>query len=136
MFYFFFSVGIPFISSLISMARTSKSMLYSGEGGHPCFILDVRENVFSFSPLKIMFAMDFSLFSLMSLSILFVFLKNQLFVLLISAIVFFTYFTFIFALIFMISFLLLTLGFCCFSVCFRCKVRLFNVLLISCGRLV
>ena len=128
MFYFFFSVGIPFISfsSLISIARTSKIMLnYSGEGEHPCFIPDLRENVFSFSPLKIMFAVNFSLFSLISLSVLFVFSKNQLLVLLISATVFFTSFTFIFALIFMISFLLLTLWFCSFSGCFRCKVRLF-----------
>jgi len=126
--FYFFSVGIRFISfsSLISIARTSKIMFnYSGEGGHPCFIPNLRENVFSFSPLKIMFAVNFSLFSLISLSILFVFSKNQLLVLLISATVFFTSFTFIFALIFMISFLLLTLWFCSFSGCFKCKVRLF-----------
>ena len=120
-----FQFGFHFLFfSLIAMARTSKTMLNkNGESRH--LVSDLRENVFSFSPLKIMFAVDFSLFSLMSLSILFVFSKNKLLVLLIYATVVFTSFTFIFALIFMISFLLLTLGFCSFSSCFRCKVRLF-----------
>ena len=45
------------------------------------------------------------------LSILFIFSKNQLLVLLMFAIVFFVYISFISVLIFMISFLLLTLGF-------------------------
>ena len=60
------------------------------------------------------------------LSILFIFSKNQLLVLLIFAIVFFVSISFISALIFMISFLLLALGFVCssFSSSFRCKVRL------------
>ena len=72
-----------------------------------------------------------SLFFLMSLanglSILFIFSKNQLLFLLIFAIVFFVSISFISALIFVISFLLLTLGFVCssFSSSFRCKVRLF-----------
>ena len=72
-----------------------------------------------------------SLFFLMSLakglSILFIFSKNQLLVLLTFAIVFFVSISFISALIFMISFLLLSLGFLCssFSSYFRCKVRLF-----------
>ena len=59
------------------------------------------------------------------LSILFLFSKNQLLVL--FAIVFFVSISFISALIFMISFLLLTLDFVCssFSSSFRCKVRLF-----------
>ena len=54
-------------------------------------------------------------------------LKNQVLVLLIFTIVFFVSISFIFALIFRISFLLLTLGFVCssFSSSFRCKVRLF-----------
>ena len=61
------------------------------------------------------------------LSILFIFSQNQLLVLLIFAIISFISFSFISDLIFMISFLLLTLGFFCssFSNCFRCKVRLF-----------
>ena len=66
-----------------------------------------------------------SLFFLMSLanglSILFIFLRNQLLVLSIFAIVFFVSISVISALIFMISFLLLTLGFVCssFSTSFR-----------------
>ena len=39
------------------MARTSKTMLNSsGESGHPCLVPDFRGNVFSFSPLRIVFA--------------------------------------------------------------------------------
>ena len=57
----------------------------------------------------------------------FIFSKNQLLVLLIFAIVFFISISFISPLIFMISFLLLTLHFVCFSFSssFRCKVRMF-----------
>ena len=54
-----FPIWIPFISfySLISAARTSRTMLNnSGESGHPCFVPDLRGNAFSFSPLRIMFA--------------------------------------------------------------------------------
>ena len=32
----------------------------SGERGHPCFVPDLRGNAFSFSPLRIMFAVDLS----------------------------------------------------------------------------
>ena len=32
----------------------------SGESGHPCLVPDVRENAFSFSPLRIMFAVGVS----------------------------------------------------------------------------
>ena len=58
-FYFFFSIWIPFISfsSLIALAKTSKTMLHnSGESGHPCLVPDLQGNAFSFSPLRIMFA--------------------------------------------------------------------------------
>ena len=62
------------------------------------------------------------------LSILFTFLKNQLLVLLIFVNVFLVCISFISAPIFMISFLLLTLGFVCsFSNSFRYKVRLFEL---------
>ena len=59
------------------------------------------------------------------LSILFNFSKNQLLALLIFAMVSFVSFTFISALIFKISFLLLTLGFLVSSLsnCFRCSVQ-------------
>ena len=52
---------IPFFSSLIAVARTSRTMLNnSGESGHPCLVPDLRGNAFSFSPLRIMFAVGLS----------------------------------------------------------------------------
>ena len=91
-------------------------------------VLSVVISPISFLILLIWF---FSLFFLMSLanglSILFIFSKNQLLILLIFAIVSFVSFSCISALIFMISFLLLTLGLFISSLssCFRCRVRLF-----------
>ena len=58
-----FPVWFPSISfsSLIAVARTSRTMLnYSGKSGHPCLIPDVRGDTFSFSPLRIMFAVGLS----------------------------------------------------------------------------
>ena len=58
-----FLIWIPFISvsSLITVARTSRTMLNnSGKGEHPHLISDLRGNAFSFSPLRIIFAVGLS----------------------------------------------------------------------------
>ena len=55
-----FSIWISFYS-LIVVGRTSKTTLNSsGESGHPCLVPDFRGNAFSFSPLRIMFAVHLS----------------------------------------------------------------------------
>ena len=62
-FTFSFPICIPFISysSLIAVAWTSKTMLNnSGESGHPGHFPDLRGNAFSFSPLRMMFAVGLS----------------------------------------------------------------------------
>ena len=54
---------IPFISfySLIAVAWTSRTMLNSrGKSGQPGLVPDLRGNAFSFSPLRIMFAVGLS----------------------------------------------------------------------------
>uniref|UniRef100_A0A8D0MH54 Uncharacterized protein n=1 Tax=Sus scrofa TaxID=9823 RepID=A0A8D0MH54_PIG len=65
-----FPIRIPFISftSLIAMARTSKTMLKSsGERGHSCLVPDLSGNSFSFSPLRMMFAVGLSHMAFMML---------------------------------------------------------------------
>ena len=57
-----FPIWIVFISlsSLIAVARTSRTMLHnSGKSGHPYLVPDPRGNAFSFSPLR-MFAVGLS----------------------------------------------------------------------------
>jgi len=59
----FFPIWIPFISftSLIAVARTSRTMLKSsGKRGHPCLLPDLSGNYFSFSPLRMIFAVCLS----------------------------------------------------------------------------
>ena len=58
-----FLVWMPFIpfSSLIAVAKASKTMLNSSdESGQSCLLPDFRGNSFSFSPLRIMFAVGLS----------------------------------------------------------------------------
>ena len=58
-----FLIWIYFISysSLIAVTRTSKTMFNnSGETGDPYLVPDLRGNTFSFSPLRIMFALGLS----------------------------------------------------------------------------
>jgi len=63
-----FPVWIPFISfsSLIAVARNSKTLLNNrGKSGHPYLVPDLRGNAFSFSLLRIMFAVGLSYMALL-----------------------------------------------------------------------
>ena len=58
-----FPIWIPFISfsSLIAMAKTSKTLLNNNvESEQPCLVPDLRGNAFSFSSLRMMFAVGLS----------------------------------------------------------------------------
>ena len=132
---------IIYISSSLGLGRLNFSKTCPFLPGYPfyCHIvvhnsliilcisaLTVVTSPFSFLILLIWFFSHFFLMSLgKSLSILFILSKNQLLVLLIITVVSFISFSFISACTFMISFLLLILGFCSsLSSCLRCKFRL------------
>ena len=68
-FYFlFFNLDSFYFSSLIAIARTSKTILNnSGESGQPCLVPGVRGNAVSFSPLRMMFEVDLSYMALIML---------------------------------------------------------------------
>ena len=58
-----FPVYMPFISCfcLIAMARTSSTMLNErGKSRHPCFVSDLKRNICSFCPLRMMLAVGLS----------------------------------------------------------------------------
>ena len=56
--FYFFSNLDSFLPPLITVARTSKTVLNeSDENGHPCFVSDLR--AFSFSPLSMMLALGY-----------------------------------------------------------------------------
>ena len=59
---------MPFtsFSSLIAIVRTCRTLLSnSGKSGHPCLVPDLRKNAFSFTPLRIMFAVGLSYMALL-----------------------------------------------------------------------
>ena len=56
-----FQSGFLFFFCSDCCAKTSKTMLNSsGESGHPCLVPDFRGNAFTFSPLRIVFAVGLS----------------------------------------------------------------------------
>ena len=66
-----FLIWIYFISysSLIAVTRTSKTMFNnSGETGDPYLVPDLRGNTFSFSPLRMIFAVSLSYMAFIMLS--------------------------------------------------------------------
>ena len=64
-----FPIWIPFysFSSLIAVAKLPKLCCGSGESGHPCLVPDFRGNAFSFSLLRLMFAVGLSHMALIML---------------------------------------------------------------------
>ena len=65
----YFTIWIPFLSSLIAVAKTSKTMLNKiGESGHPCLAPDLSGNTFSFSLLRMVLAVGLSYMAFIMLS--------------------------------------------------------------------
>ena len=70
---FFFPICTSFISfsSLMVVAKTSKTMLNNGgEHSHPCLLSGFKGNSFSFIPLRIRFAVDLSYMAFIMLEFL------------------------------------------------------------------
>ena len=68
-FYFFSNLNLFYFSSLMTVSRTSKTMLNkSGESGYPCLVSNLRGNAFSFSPLRMKLAMGLSYIAFTTLS--------------------------------------------------------------------
>jgi hypothetical protein len=68
----FLPICIPFISSscLIALARNSNNMLnMSEDSGHPCLFPDFKGDGVSFSPLSIMLAVGFAIYSLYNVEV-------------------------------------------------------------------
>ena len=60
---------ILFYFSLVAVARTCNTMLNkSGKSGHPCLVPYLRGNIFSFSSLRMMLAVDLSYMAFIMLS--------------------------------------------------------------------
>ena len=138
--YSLFSFGKLYFSKNLSIFSKLSILLAQSCWQQSFMILCISEfsvviSPFSFLILLIWFFFLYFLISLANgLSILFTFTKKQLLVLLIFAMVSFVSFAFIYALIFKISFLLLTLGFfiSSFSSSLRCRVGyLFDFFLVS-----
>ena len=63
----FFSIWMPFISFLITTARTSNTVFsISGKSSHPCLFSDLNGKAFSFSPLSMTYMGFIVLFIVLS----------------------------------------------------------------------
>ena len=114
----FQSEFLLFFSSLIAVARTSKTMFNSsGEHGHPCLVLDFRGNAFNFSQLRINVCCGFLIYGFYYVEVCSFYAWFQWARVLASLFSFFCLFSISlsYPLIFIISFLMLTLSLFCSS---------------------